>query len=161
MTYILAVDPGNTQSAWARIDPIGRRPVDFGKAPNPEVRPLVAEAHTRGWATVIEMVASYGKPVGADVFETCVEIGRFVELAPAARLVYRHEVKLHHCHATAGVTDAVIKQALIDRFASGVRNHGKGTKTQPGWFYGFHKDIWQAYALAIYIADTTWQETAA
>ena len=40
------------------------------------------------------------------------------------------------------------------RFAHGQPNHGKGTKAQPGWFYGFHADIWQAYALAVYAADT-------
>ena len=33
------------------------------------------------------------------------------------------------------------------------RNHGKGTKAQPGWFYGFSADVWQAAALAVYAAD--------
>jgi hypothetical protein len=103
------------------------------------------------------MVASYGMPVGADVFETCVWIGRFYQ-AIAHRtgrepaLVKRHPVKVHHCHA-GNASDANVKQALIDRFASGVRNHGKGTKAAPGWFHGFRADVWQAYALAVYVAD--------
>ena len=36
-------------------------------------------------------------------------------------------------------------------------NHGKGTKANPGWFYGFRADVWQAYALAVYAADN-WNE---
>jgi len=42
----------------------------------------------------------------------------------------------------------------VDRFAPGESNHGKGTKAEPGWFYGFAKDVWQATALAVYAADT-------
>jgi hypothetical protein len=103
------------------------------------------------------MVKSYGMPVGATVFETCVWIGRYLELfifqAPNIELVYRGDVKLHHCHNT-GAKDSNVIQALIDRFASGVRNRGKGTVADPGWFYGFKADIWQAYALAVYTADT-------
>lgn len=161
MTYILAVDPGNVESAWALIDPADCKPVVVGKRDNYYVRGVVLASRLRFGATVaIEMVASYGMPVGADVFETCVEIGRFVEIAPAARLVYRREVKLHHCNAPRA-NDATIRQALIDRFALGQPNSGKGTKKQPGWFHGFKADVWQAYALAVYVADTNAKEAVA
>jgi hypothetical protein len=81
-------------------------------------------------------------------------IGRFAERSPVTpELVYRRDVKLHHCHS-AKAKDANITQALIDRFAPGVPNKGKGTKAEPGWFYGFRADIWQSYALAVYVADT-------
>ena len=68
-------------------------------------------------------------------------------------LIYRKDVKLHLCHTTKA-KDSNITQALIDRFASGEPNRGKGTKAAPGWFYGFKADIWQAYALAVLAADT-------
>jgi hypothetical protein len=98
--------------------------------------------------------------VGDTVFETCVWIGRFAQVVDSfgafgmpCDLVYRANVKLHLCHTTAA-KDANITQALIDRFASGQPNRGKGTKADPGWFYGFHHDVWQAYALAVLTADT-------
>ena len=49
--------------------------------------------------------------------------------------------------------DKRIKDALVSRFAKGVQNMGKGTKKNPGWFYGFKKDLWQAYAVGITYYD--------
>lgn len=158
MSTILAIDPGNTLSAYALIGR-DRKPLYFDKIPNGE---LLTGLRTKalGLASdhvAIEMVASYGMAVGADVFETCVWTGRFAE-AIAYRtgqeplLVKRLPVKLHHCHDTKA-KDSNIRQALVDRFAPGQPNHGKGTKVAPGWFHGFSADIWQAYALAVYVAD--------
>lgn len=159
---ILAIDPGNTLSGYALIDPETCRPLRVGKIPNDEVLHLVR--HTNYDHLAIEMIASYGMSVGKEVFDTCVWIGRFVQQhlewrdawpdkEPAAHsLVYRRDVKLHHCHS-AKAKDANITQALIDRFAYGEPNRGKGTKAAPGWFHGFAADMWQAYALAVLTAD--------
>lgn len=159
MIRYLGIDPGNVESAYALVDE-ECRPVHAGKVDNYQLRSALDLPAFRADVTAIEMVASYGMPVGADVFETCVWIGRFIEQRPGARLVYRRDVKLHHCHS-AKAKDSNITQALIDRFASGAPNRGKGTKAEPGWFYGFRADIWQAYALAVYIADTFRQEATA
>lgn len=157
---VLAIDPGNTESAYVIIDANTRRPLDFGKIPNLQLR-------DRLWTTAptvihadhaaIEMIASYGMAVGAEVFETCVWIGRFhtaieTHTGHEPDLVKRHPVKMHHCHS-AKAKDSNITQALVDRFAPGAPNRGKGTKAAPGWFYGFAADVWQAYALAVYVAD--------
>jgi hypothetical protein len=86
-------------------------------------------------------------------------IGRFLEASADNPWIFRRQrhvrqpVKLHHCHDSRA-KDSNIRQALVDRFAPGQPNHGKGTKKVPGWFHGFHSDIWQAYALAVYVADT-------
>lgn len=159
---ILAIDPGNTFSGYALIEVGTCRPLEIGKIPNDEVLSLIATTnHDR---LAIEMIASYGMAVGREVFDTCVWIGRFVQRhvddGPLVdhQLVYRQAVKLHICH-TSKAKDSNITQALIDRFAYGQPNRGKGTKAEPGWFYGFAADIWQAFALAVYTNDTQ-QETS-
>lgn len=151
---VLAIDPGPIESAYIIIDADDCRPIDFGKLPNAEVRKLVIYGDYPHDRAVIEMVASYGMAVGAEVFDTCVWIGRFIEVLELSdpQRVKRLPVKLHHCHDSKA-NDSNITRALVDRFAPGQPNHGKGTKANPGWFHGFFKDIWQAYALAVYAAD--------
>lgn len=155
MTSVLAIDPGPVESGWAMVDTETCDPYLFGKASNAELIEDIRSGRFEGCEVAIEMVASYGMSVGAEVFETCVWIGRFSEAfvgQTIPELVYRRDVKLHHCGQTKA-TDSNIAQALKDRFAPGQPNHGKGTKAAPGFFYGFHRDIWQAYALAVLAAD--------
>ena len=64
----------------------------------------------------------------------------------------RLKVKQHICHDSRA-KDSNIIQALVDRFAYGQRNRGKGIKKEPGFFYGFKADIWQAFALAVTFFD--------
>lgn len=153
---LLAIDPGSSESGWVLIDTDTCRPLEFGKTANTALRESLFRWELEPDHAVIEMVASYGMAVGAEVFDTCVWIGRFVEACLAvgceAELVKRLPVKLHHTHSSKA-TDTNIRQALVDRFAYGQRNHGKGTKAAPGFFYGFRDDIWQAMALAVFAAD--------
>lgn len=166
-TRILALDPGTTHTGYALLGPTTCQPLNIGKAPNHQILTLLHNQlvgdrphfQPRITRLAIEMVASYGMPVGRDVFETCVWIGRYAQLADTftptlpVDLVYRRDVKLHHCHSSKA-KDSNVTQALVDRFAAGQPNRGKGTKAAPGWFYGFAGDMWQAYALGVYIADT-------
>jgi len=154
---ILAIDPGNTESGYALIDSITCQPLSVGKITNYQLRNQITNGEFGNVEnTSIEMIASYGMAVGKEVFETCVWIGRYLELFTTISnvdLVYRRDIKLHHCH-TSKAKDSNITQALVDRFAPSIPNHGKGTKAAPGWFYGFKADIWAAYALAVLTADT-------
>lgn len=157
MTRYLAIDPGNTESAYVVINE-ERRPVVFGKLGNDMLLDYlrVLPGNVDVDAAVIEMVASYGMAVGAEVFETCVWVGRFLECLTGrvpVDLVKRLPIKVHHCHDSKA-KDSNIRQALVDRFAPGEPNHGKGTAAKPGWFHGFKADVWAAYALAVYAADT-------
>lgn len=152
---IFAIDPGTTHSGYVIVEHDGReitRVLSRGKLPNEEL--LRQLPYNVGSAEiVVEMVASYGMAVGREVFETCVWIGRFLQLGAVLperqprHIVYRMEEKQALCH-NSRAKDANIVQALVDRYACGQPNHGKGTKASPGFFYGFSKDAWQAMAVA-------------
>jgi hypothetical protein len=155
---LLAIDPGNVESAYVIIEPSTRRPVEFGKVPNDEILERLVDFFGNAY---IEMIGHYGTgmPAGKTVFDTCVWIGRFMEahaqvVGGLPDLILRPTVKAHIC-GSAKAKDPNVIQALVDRFAPGQPNKGKGIKAAPGWFYGFAADVWQAYALAVYVADTT------
>ena len=148
---ILAIDPGNEYSGYAVLDK-KLKPVEFGKAPNNELYEKV-ELWVNDWPAItqlaIEMIASYGMPVGKEVFETCVVIGRIVQIAIKlpTQYIYRREEKINLC-GSMKAKDANIRQALIDRFGP------VGTKKNPGWFYGVAKDVWSAIAVGVTFHDT-------
>lgn len=77
---ILAIDPGNIQSAYVlTYDDL--RVNDKGKVENSELLEKIYEAkeiHGEQLHAAIEMVACYGMAVGKEVFDTCVMIGRIV-----------------------------------------------------------------------------------
>ena len=153
--HILAIDPGTTESGFCYLDAADMRPKRHGKAENESVIGMARSAEY-GEAVVIERLASYGMPVGKEVLETCEWVGRFTEAACRAGktvyYVYRKDEKLEICQSPKA-NDATIRRALIDRFAQRDLKSGKGTKANPDWFYGFAKDAWQAYAVAVTWAD--------
>lgn len=154
---LLAIDPGNIESAYVVVDTADLRPIAFGKVANDV---LIKQLDPGDFDhAVIEMIASYGMAVGAEVFDTCVWIGRYRQMLidcglATPTLVKRQAVRMHLCHNGRLAKDGNVRQALVDRFASGEKNSGKGTKAEPGWFHGFAADVWAAYALAVYTADT-------
>jgi len=155
----LAIDPGSTESGIVLMDK-EYTPVFFDIIPNEKVIPIIAlEIGAKKPYTVIEMVAHYGTgmPAGKDVFETCIWIGRFVESLTQMGLVVttlpRQTVKLHLCNSVRAKDKNVI-QALVDRFSDTVHGkYGKGTKKDPGFFFGFRDDVWQAFALGTTYID--------
>lgn len=155
MGTILAIDPGNMESGYVLVEHDGqeiRKVLDVGKTTNERIvekmmndLPLISDF-------AIEMVQSMGQTVGQEVFDTCVWVGRFWEVARYAyvgisgkKTIYRREEKLYLCGCLSA-KDKNIRQALIDRY--GV----VGTKKNPGFFYvngtKFAKDMWQAMAVA-------------
>ena len=95
---ILALDPGNTQTGYAVISMPEFCLHDFGKVDNDSLLHSITEGDmmydlSSLDAVAIEMVASFGMPVGCEVFETCVWIGRFHQAAdhPNTHYIYRKD----------------------------------------------------------------------
>lgn len=158
---ILAIDPGTTQSAWilynTQESSLTPQIVDKGINENNDLLQMLIEKHLIDSSNVeklyIEMVASYGMPVGKTVFETCVWIGRFIEAwGGDYEYVYRKDVKMHLCGQTKA-KDSNIRQAIMDRHGS-TREAAIGTKKNPKALYGVSKDIWAALAVAITASET-------
>jgi len=151
---ILAIDPGSTQSAW--VEYVKGMPVAWAKEDNEKV---LAKCQRHPYQLCIESIASYGMAVGAEVFETCVWSGRFMQawnnklgspITPTR--VYRKDVKLHLCGLTRA-KDTNVRQALIDRYGPG-KEVAIGKKATPGPLYGMKSDCWAALAVAV-TADET------
>ena len=154
---ILAIDPGNIESGFVYLND-DLSVADKGKIDNEDLLYCIQnEDFDVNSDIAIEMIASYGMPVGVEVFETCVWIGRFIQAFEChfnkePKFIYRKDEKMNLCQSMKA-NDTTIKQALVDRFVPGQKNYGKGTKKEPGWFYGFAKDIWAAYAVAVTYHD--------
>jgi hypothetical protein len=146
---ILAVDPGTTESGFVFFD--GAQIHDCGTRENFAMARLIEEAATDGETRMfaIEMVASYGMAVGAEVFETVRWIGRFQDrwdglrdgISSDTQLIYRRDVKLHLC-GSPRAKDPNIRQALLDLIGP------PGTKKSPGPTYGVKSHAWAALAVA-------------
>lgn len=145
---ILAIDPGTTESGWCLFD--GKRVVDSGVGKNSDVLADIACSPESRKLLAIEMMSSYGMPVGREVLETCVWIGRFWQVwanSTEPILVYRRDVKLHLC-GSARAKDGNIRQALIDKLGP------VGKKASPGPLYGVKGDAWSAVAVAVTAWDS-------
>lgn len=147
---ILAIDPGNTESGYAVIEMPKFKLIDFGKVNNDTLINQLMWIVPGIDAVAIEMVASYGMPVGKDVFETCVWIGRFTQMLQSMNpsYVYRKDEKMTLC-GSMKAKDSNIKQELINRYAKHDFKSGKGIKKNPDTFYGVAKDVWQAIAVGV------------
>lgn len=151
---ILAIDPGTTHSGVVLYDADTRVVRIAADLPNREAIDLVThlrkEENPRPHVC-IEMIASYGMPVGRETFDTVLWIGRLVEVTGErdACLVYRKDIKLHLC-GTPRAKDANIRQAILDRFGG---KNAIGTAKERGPLYHVKGHQWAALAVALYAAD--------
>lgn len=149
---LLAIDPGPVESAYVLYDTERGMPLKFAKVENEHLlRMLDGAAYDE---LAVEMVASYGMAVGAEVFETCVWAGRFIERCrwPSFLRVYRRDVKSHLC-GSQRANDSNIRQALIDRYGPG-KAKAVGLKASPGPMYKMNEDCRSALGVAITATET-------
>jgi hypothetical protein len=150
---LLAIDPGPTNSAYVVWN--GEKILGHATCANREMLDIVkrhalADPHAR---IAIEMIACYGMAVGAEVFETCVWIGRYMERwytfasgENEPQRIVRGKVKMHLCHSMQA-KDANIRQAIIDRLGA------PGKKKAPGPTFGIAGDCWAALGVALTVFD--------
>ena len=162
---VLAIDPGPKVSGWVILEKGSLKVLASGRATPTEgvieMVDIAASGHIvrdeNGLMHIVddvacEMIASYGMAVGAEVFETCLQIGRIChawEYGTSGRvtLVKRQEAKMHLCHSPKA-KDANVMQALKDKLGE------VGTKKNPGPLYGISKHAWAALAVGVYAAET-------
>jgi hypothetical protein len=142
----MAIDPGPEVSGVVVISP-DRKVLFANILANQEIVADLRRSTVYSFPHVaIEMIASYGMPVGAEVFETCAWIGRFEEAYVHSDLTaryFRKDIKLHLCGSNRA-KDGNVRQALIDLLGP------PGVKKAPGPTYGIKSHLWAALALAIY-----------
>ncbi len=161
-TIIIAIDPGTAQSALIQYRPYptpawGGPIAAAALLPNAAIVTYLRTTCAVGSPLAIEMIAGFGKPVGKEIFQTCVWIGKFLhewcpDDPPEKHYVYRRDVKRHLCNDITA-RDTNVRQALIDRFGPG-KQKAIGLKKTPGPLYGLKSDMWQALGVAVYWADT-------
>ena len=153
---IFAIDPGPTQTAWIEFHLRGTPPdnikiIDMGIDLNDAFFHKLRSYVKRSWAddppsVVIEMIANMGMPAGKSLFETCVTIGRVVEIVASEGWetcrMFRSAIKLAIC-GDSRAKDGNVRQALIDRFGE------TGTKKNQGDLYGVKTHLWQALASGV------------
>lgn len=144
---ILCLDIGTEDSAYCLLDET-YKPIQFAKISNEELLEIVKTTDYDN--LVYEEFQSYGMPIGISTITSITWNGRYIQSALDRNKkvfpVYRKDVKINIC-GTMRAKDGNIRQALIDRFGN------VGTKKNKGYFYGFAKDMWSAYAIGTTYID--------
>lgn len=144
----MGIDAGTYKSAYVIADLETLKPIQSDIVENKILLSnvlLYCKKFKKDGVIAIELIENRGMPIGQTTIRTCYLIGQIMQICDEMGVpyieVYRHEEKALICE-NSRAKDSNIRQALIDMF--GV----VGTKKDKGWFYGFKKDIWQAYAVA-------------
>jgi len=143
---VLAIDPGNVQSALVLLDTDTQEILFKEILPNQQCFLAFERENLSPNICVIEQIASYGMAVGETVFETAVWSGRFWQFLDSLGFkvdrIKRNEIKNILC-GSSRAKDGNIRQRLIDIFGE------QGTKKNPGKTYGMKADMWAALAVAV------------
>lgn len=148
MSVIIGIDPGPTQSAILFLHEDERIVCDI--MDNEKMLNTLRPSDEK---YAIEVVESYGMPVGREVFQTCEWIGRFREALGREfdMRLGRKDVKRHLC-GSLRAKDSNVRAALIDRYG-GSRQAACGTKNNPGPLYCVTSHCWAALAIAVTARD--------
>ena len=146
---ICAIDPGSSKSALVVWN--GKKLFKTVILENEKFLKWLELNHTKLDFVAVEMLANQGRSnVGKETFDTCRVVGQIEYLCKVynlrCQLFYRSQVKLHHLGKVIG-NDSDILKALVKKYGE------KGTKKNPGLFYGVTSHCWQALAIATMITE--------
>ena len=166
---VLAFDCGNVESGVC-IMSTDYKLLWFGKFNNTELMYDILPKQMSAFKpkrVIHEQIASYGMPVGESVFSTCIWIGKFSQYLADAYGLYdkdagllEHEIDyvkrkqyITELCGSSKAKDKNVKAYLVERFAPDTPNYGKGSKKNPGFFYGVSADAWSAIGIAVWYID--------
>lgn len=158
---ILAIDPGNEESAFVIWDTERKRCINKGKIKNIDMLDIISNSNYK--EACIEMISSYGMPIGQTTIDSCVWIGIFKNeienTGKKAYLIFRQSVKMHHCHSLNGINDSSVNMVLKQKYGEDNTikkpnlvfwneevEENMGTKYMNG-------DIWSALSIATYWSE--------
>jgi hypothetical protein len=150
---IFGIDPGTVESGYVMFNSENIQVVGSGVVGNEEL--LQMSSWDDANIVCIEMVASYGMPVGQTTFETVLWIGRFVQYSVSKDIEYQLLYKKKDINPTLCFSnkakDANIRQAILDLFPAtgGGTVPQKGTKSNPGPLFGVSSHAFSALAVAL------------
>lgn len=148
MQPILFIDPGPTQSGWIILQTSPKLlVVTGGVSPNIEVRKLVRKSNEVDTVIGYELPMCYGSVLSAAIVDTCRMCGAIDQITDyTATPITRPEIVQYH----TGIRSAKkgqVWQCLVEKYG------GKGTKSDPGFFYGISSHARDAAAGAIFIYE--------
>lgn len=148
---ILAIDPGPENSSVVLWDALAERVVEGGdQESNAGIAERLRNRPPDAGVLVIERpVVLGGKAPTAALLETARWAGVFEGCwAGIVDRITFQRVRTHIARAACG--EPAVREAIISRFApSGFGLQGKGTKANPGPFYGVAGHMWSAVAVAV------------
>ena len=121
--YIIGIDPGPEKSGIVAVELSDMQLGScYDECPNRDIEHslhgVAAASIARGHhpEMAIEMIANYGMPSGASIFETCIQIGRMEKSCSVHHeRVFRKEVAVTMC-GSVRAKGPNIRQAIIDMY---------------------------------------------
>ena len=150
---ILGIDPGTTQSGYVIYDTSSHSLHEKGKVDNEHLEIMLP--FLKFDEAAIEILVSYGQPVGKETFETAYFIGKVFKTMENFGRTYHRYSRNEVCDSFGVVTgnggkDTQLRAIIESKFGKS-RKYVIGTKKFPGPLYGMvGSDMFSALALAMY-----------
>lgn len=148
---VLAIDPGTEKGAVVAltVTAVNKAPV-IDNVCMMESEAIADLIHESRYDVIICERIARGGMADKNVLQTAEWVGAYRENARQTKqpfvFMLRSTVK-SVLKVTGKNTDPKVRDVLLAKYATTMRNHGKGTKDNKGYFYSFNSHCFQAFAL--------------